>query len=333
MTSRFGFVSQLVVGSLLLLGLLSCGVQSAQQPGCEITLPVTVLLPDGSLIRKLERDQFVVKGESATASLRSLAVESGPRRIVFVVENGPYASGNVRKIESTVIAEILSRSHPEDSFALITTQGARKTVRFGDNREELTAAVADLAAGKGGRNQSGGVLDSIQEATAWLTPHQPGDALVVLTLGVEHSRSRTSFKTLLGSLTSSGVRLFGFQLGELVAGYYGAGVAPLPDGPGFIPSAHITPNDESLDSLSRQTGGFIFIEPTDDPLRKYELTPQRLAALRSGATQIYKAIREYYSLTIESKAGFKVDVSEEVRSKLPRVNVAYPRNRETPCKD
>ena len=333
MTSRFRFVSHLFVGSSLFLGLPNCGALSAQQNGCEVTLPVTVFLPDGTLIRKLEMDQFVVKTKSTTDSLRSLAVENGPRRIVFVVENGSHASKDARKIETSVIAQILSRSRPEDSFALITSQGALKTVRFGDNREELTKVVADLAAGKGGRSQAGGVLDSIHEAAAWLTPHQPGDALVVLTLGIEHSRSRTSFKTVQGSLTSGGVRLFGFQLGEIVAGYYGTGVAPLPDGPGFIPNAHITPNDESLDSLSRQTGGFVFIEPTDDPLRRYELTPQRLAALDSGATQIYKAIREYYFLTLESHDGFEVDVSEAVRSKLPKVSVAYPRKRDTPCKN
>jgi hypothetical protein len=333
MTKRLGCLTQLTALSILFLGPSTSGLLSAQESSCKITVPMTVYLPNGTLVRKLEMNQFVIKSKTAAPPIDSLTVDNGPRRIVFVVETGKHVSETVRKIEANVIAKILSDMRPEDSVALITSHGPLKEFRFSENRDNLTKAVGELANVPQGRNQSTGVLDSIQVAATWLAPHRQGDAIIVLTLGIEHFQSKAAFSKVRDSLTANGVRLFGFQFGEIVAGTYGVGVAPLPGGPGFIPSAYVTPNRESLNSLSIQTGGLVFIEPTDDPLRTYKLTPERLAVLENAGKQVYKAIREYYVLTLASRDSFEIDVSELVRAKIPNIAVTYPRKRDTTCAD
>jgi hypothetical protein len=312
---------------ILWLALLIPGTAVADKSNCNVTLPVTVFLPDGALVRKLGKDEFVAKRKQITLSIVSLAVNNGPKRTVFVVETGKQVPKAARSIETNVLSDIISDSRSEDSFALIAGHGPHNEVRFGESRDTLRTAILGLEDVPKGQNRQNGILDAVQKAVSWLQPHQPGDAIVVMTMGIENQLSTNNFKKTRDLLTLDCIRVFGFQLGPIVAGFYGTGVAPLPGRPGFIPSAYVSPNEESLNALSSQTGGFIFIEDTDSSTRIYKLLPERLGLLRQGGKQIYKAIKEYYLLTISSPDTFEIDVSGAVRAAMPKVLVTYPRKK------
>lgn len=302
----------------------------AQEAGCMVTLPVSVYLPNGALVRKLEQNQFEVKSKQGAAGTVTVSTERGPRRIVFVVETGKRPNKSARMIEAEVIRGILANAREEDSFGLVTAGGPKNEVKLGTSREELEKAANGLAGEPKGSGTGLAMPDAIEEAGQWLEPGKAGDAIVVLGMGIEFEHSRTGFKKLRDTLSAGDIRVFGFQLGMIVAGTVYTGVGALPGGPGFIPRAYVAPNEESLNALSVYSGGFFFVEDTENPDKKYKLTDDRSRVLVKGGEQIYKAIQEYYVLRIEkAPKDYQVDVSEEVKQKLPQVLVSYPRKKES----
>jgi hypothetical protein len=300
----------------------------SQQVNCDVTLPVTVLLPDGTLVRKLNSDQFVVTSGKSEIPIESLTIDNGPRRIVFVVETGKRVVEAARKIEAGVLETVLSQTPSVDSLALITAYGPLKEVRFGENRDRLKAAISEIGNSPRGASQPTGILDALQTATDWLKPHQPGDAVLVLTMGIEGSSSRISFKKIADSLTSSDIRLYGFQLGTPIMGSATLTLAPAPTGNELVPRVVVSPNEESLNALSTRTGGFMFVEVTNNESRTYKISEQRLSLLEKGGIQMYKAIKEYYVLRVSSRVKVDLDVADSVRAKLPQAMVSYPRRRD-----
>jgi len=169
---------------ILWLALLIPGTAVADKSNCNVTLPVTVFLPDGALVRKLGKDEFVAKRKETELPIVSLAVNNGPKRTVFVVETGKQVPKAARSIETNVLSEVISDSRPEDSFALIASHGPHNEVRFGESRDTLRTAILGLEEVPKGQNRQNGTLDAVQEAVSWLQPHQPGDAIVVMTMGI-----------------------------------------------------------------------------------------------------------------------------------------------------
>jgi hypothetical protein len=309
-----------------LVVLLLASMNRAEELPCTVQLPVSVLLPDGALIRNLNRDQIVVKGKNGPLPTTGLVTDKAPRRIVLVAETGERVSAPARTITANVLSEIVSKARPEDSFALLTARGPLRQVHFGENRDVLQNVINDLAAKAPGKSPSPDLLDALQQAVAWLQPHQRGDAILVLTVGLEDDRSRTKYPKVRDALGEAGIRLFGFQLGGIVSGFIHEEWTPLPGGPGVRPSASMVANREGLDSLSRESGGFIFVEDTSSPVQAYKLTDERLKLIKGRGRQLYKAAAEFYLLTATSFAkDFSIDVSDEVRKQLPAAMVAYPR--------
>jgi hypothetical protein len=311
---------------LLCFGLFFCSSCRAEQPPCTTQIPVSVLLPDGALVRNLNSTQIVAKSKGNTLPIGGLTTDKEPRHIVIVVETGARVPGAARTIESEILSEVVANSRPDDRFALLTARGPAVEVQLGERRELLRMAIRELSAKPPGTSRSLGLLDALQEAVSWLQPHQHGDAILVLTMGIEDDRSRAKYAKVRDALTEDGIRLFGFQLGSIIGGHVHNELGPLPDGPGVIPSASIVANEEGLDSLSRESGGFIFVEDTINPVQPYKLTDERLRLLRSRGRQIYKAVIEYYLVTATfQQKDFSIDLSDAVRAKLPSAVLAYPR--------
>jgi hypothetical protein len=313
----------------LFLGCLVCCTAFADERSCTEQLPVIVLLPGGALVRKLDKAQFVVRNKNNTLPVHSLTTDNGARRTVFVVETGGRVTEAARKIEAGVLSEILSNARPEDSFALLTADGPREEVRFGENRELLQSAVREFGIKPQGKQHPTGVLDAVSEAITWLQPHQSGDAILVMTMGIEQimtmgieqTYSHISYAKEREALISSGIRLFGFQLGPLIAGSWIPGRFPSQSSLGILSG-----NYESLQSLTRESGGFDYVENTVDLDKTYVLTDERLQVLKGGGRQIYRAIAEYYLVTVEAPhKDFVIDLSDKIRTKLPNATVVYPR--------
>lgn len=310
---------------LILVALpIVCARAYAEDPPCVVNVPVNVMTPDNALVRGLDEHSLVARNTGGPLTIQSFSIDRGPRRIVFVLETGQSIPEAARKIATSVISGILSSARAEDSFALLTAHGPRKELRFGTSRDTLQTNLDELAMRPHARNETGGVLDAVLEAVGWLQQPQPGDAIVLVTMGIE-SPSRTGYGKVRDALAEGGVRLFGFQLGPVLAGYYDTSLIFLPGG--VIRPSAIMPNEESLFALASGAGGFAFVENAEGhPRRAYKLTQERLHFLTKSAGQIYKAVIEYYLLRLETpKRGLVVDLADPIGKQFPKAEVIYPR--------
>ncbi len=249
-----------------------------------------------------------------------------PRRCLFVVETGKQVTLTVRKVEVEILEEILKNARLEDSFALLSAHGPHREARFGASKETLKSTVEEIGVGASGRNEGTGVLDAIFEGINWFPAHITGAAILVLTMGVE-SNHQISFAKVRDGLAKAGIHLFGFQLGPIFEGHYQAILSTGPFGQPSL-TGWFDPNRENLFALSRYTGGFVALENAEgDPQKEYQLTDQRLHAIRHAAQQEYKAIVEFYKIQIEgSPKDLEIDLAESIRRELPKAEVIYPRN-------
>ena len=307
--------------------LLVASSAAPQELPCNRAIPVNVVLPNGGLIRRLPGDGFVAQDKKEPIRIQSVTTDTGPRRIVFVAEDGKPMPKAARKIESEVILDILSKARAEDSFALVSARGPEEKVQFGASRDAVKAAAQELENQPKGKNREEGVLDALLEATTWLQPPRPGDSIVLITMGLE-SPHEAGFSKVRRALADGRIRVFGFLLGQLVAGYS----SPTPinvtlaTGGMFMPTDGISLNRENVFALALSSGGVVSQENTDSPFREYKLTDDRLRSLEHSGEQMYKAITEYYLVDLASPSpDLVIDLAAPIRSQLPKATVLYPR--------
>jgi hypothetical protein len=312
------------LAALLLLSLCRAGL--AQQSPCKIEIPVTVMLPDGSLVEKLGIDGFVAHNKQTAVPIQSLTADVGARRIVFVVENGKHVTEAARKIEAVVISDILANAREIDSFALLTSNGPRREYILGSSRDSLTVALKELDKPTQGKSRPYEVLEAVLQAVSWFQQPQPGDSIMLMTMGTESDRT-TSFSKLEATLAAARIRLFGFHLGKKIAGYFDDSLMVGPRGM-VSTSGGINPNRENLFALSAHSAGFALAEDTTgEPWHEYKLTDKRLQEVTDLAWQMYKAITGYYRIQFEAPMkNLDLDLSDKIRKQLPRAKVIYPRH-------
>jgi hypothetical protein len=310
---------------LALALILPSAFSSAQEIPCNVEIPVNVMLPDGSLVRRLSGEAFVGQNKYGAVGIRLLASDTGPRQILFVMETGKAVRPAARRIETAVISEICDKARPQDSFGLLTAVGPLREMKLGASVAEIRAAADQLGQSPRGKGQTDGVMDALLHGVGWFQPPQPGDAIVLVTMGIEGPH-RAGYSKVKTALAAARIRLFAFQLGQFYAGFYSTGVSIAPNGR-LMPTASISPNQENLFALSQETGGVAFYENTADALHQYKLTDERLKLMSGLAGQIYKAVVEYYPLqTGSSLGGLVLDLADPVRKQLPRATVMYPRH-------
>jgi hypothetical protein len=298
---------------------------AAQNQPCEVDVPLNIVLPDAALVRNMPQGGFVAHHGSNVLVIRSVNADTTPRRIVLVVENGNKVNPAARKVEASVLGAIATNARAEDSFAFLTAHGPRKELSFGAPRDALLSAIGELSSPVKGKGQTKSTLDAVLEAASWLQPPQPGDSIILLTMGPEPGEP--GYGRVANVLTAAGIRLFGFQLGKIYLGIYTLGMAPISTFAGVIPRATIEPNRETMFALADETGGFFLGENTEGDSRlSYRLTDDRLQQLDKFAGQLYKGIVEYYRIRfVTAPEGFAIDLTDSVRQKLPKAHMAYPR--------
>ena len=297
----------------------------AQEPRCTLVIPAIVALPDATLVQGLGREGFVARGKRGSSKVDEVISDRGPRHVLFVVETGKQVPSTVREVEGEILTEILKSARPEDSFALLTAHGPRKEARFGASKQTLANTVEGITIGSSGKNEETGVLDAISEGIKWFQPRNTGDAVLVLTMGIEGGH-RISFGKVRDGLAKAGIHLFGFQLGPFIEGYGQVGFGTGPFGQPTL-TGWIDPNRENLFALSKYTGGFVALENAEgDPWKEYQLTDQRLHAIRHAAQQEYKAVVEFYKIQVEvSPKDLEIGLTDSIRKQLPRAEVIYSR--------
>ncbi len=313
-----------------------------------LVMPGAKALP-GSPTEWLFAYERTIWGKRRRVAIASVTADRSPRRIIFVAENGPEMTKAARAIESAVVAEILSKARPEDSFGLLTAGGPRAALGFGSSRAELLAAAKTLANPPSVTGTSRGVRDALLEATTWFRKPKPGDAIFVMTMGLEGKnpgflgtlrhvttlgvaqRSQASYAQDRAAVLRRHIRVFGFQLGS--SSYNGpacpasmCGVPILPNEFGEAAGFGSLGGDrEELLGLSWATFGGYVLADTDDA--DYSLTPSGLARLESYADAMYAAISEYYVLHLSSRSkNLVIGFKPKVQNQFPFSFVFYSPN-------
>lgn len=322
-------VLAIYTGSLL-CALTFCDSARSQQNSCPpVELPVNVILPDGKLVRGLQRDHLVALAKKDRLKIESVNQDLGPRRILFVLDTGRDLSRDGRKAEAAAAANIVEKAAEDTSFALITTRGATTEVHFGEPRENLVAAIRQILepAGKLASAERGG-LDALSEGIKWFGTPQPGDAIVAMVLEIENN-NHTKYSTVADALADRHIRLFSFLLGPLMAGTSFFSMGGAPGRPAM--NGVMVANEENLDALTWNSGGYLVVENTKNELREYKLTDEHLEALRRESWQMYGAVAEFYRVLLIPPANsgnhekWSLELSESIRKRVPQAKVLFPR--------
>jgi hypothetical protein len=296
----------------------------SQQLPCRHVIPVNVVLPNWGLVRHLSADGLVARNKKDPIPILSLTTDSGPRRIVFVLENGRPMPAAARKIESEVVSDILSNARAEDSFALLTARGPREKIGFGATHDALKATAEELGNPSQRKSDGDGVLDALLEATTWFQQPQAGDSIILMTMGLE-SHHKVRYAKVRTAVADGRIRVFILLLGQFVVGFDSSGVAFAADGPPRF-TEDVLPNLENVLALGICSGGAVAQEKTDDPMRRYTLTDHRLRRLKNVGEQMYKAITECYLAELNCPSrNLVIDLADPIRKRLPKAMILYPR--------
>jgi len=292
------------------------------QPG-----PVGGASPRSGIVTGLTAEAFLAHDKKGPIRIQSAMIDRGPRRIVFVVENGKDINPAGRRIEAAVITHILSKARPEDSFALLTARGPRVEFRFGSTREAIRTAAQQLERPPQGKSGKGGVLDALLEATTWLQPSQPGDSIFLMTLHLE-DKHRASFSKVRAAVAAGRIRVFGFQLGEQVIQITDAINTAAESLEMQVFGQYSILNQALL--LSRDSGGDATLENTQDK-KQYILTGDRLRLLQGTGEAMYMEATDVYLLQLDrSGPDVVLRLSLPLLSHLPWAWMRYPMYM-TPC--
>jgi len=166
----------------LILSQPALAANNPKDASCTISLPANVVVPDGRLIRDLNASQFVAQAKHESPKVLAATEDSGPRRILLIIETGRHVPERVRTAEYSVVADLLSEARPEDSFGLLTARGPEKEVRFGQPRNAILAAVKELETNTDSKGASNGVLDVLMTAAGWFDQPRPGDAILLMSM-------------------------------------------------------------------------------------------------------------------------------------------------------
>jgi len=294
-----------------------------------VELAANVILPDGRLVRGLQRDHLVALAKKDRLKIESITQDAGPRRVLFVLDTGRDLPREARKSEVEVASYILAQAPEETSFALITARGISMEVRFGEPRERLVAAIRQLPESPGSGSSERGGLDALSEGMEWFEKPQPGDAIVAMIFEIENNK-HTKYSTVAGALADRHIRLFSFLLGPLMAGTaYFNSIGGAPGRPTM--NAPFVANEENLSALTWNSGGYLVVENAKSGWREYKLTDEHLEVLRHEGWQMYGAVAEFYRVLLVPPArsghheGWSLELAESTRKRVPQAKVLYPR--------
>ena len=291
-----------------------------RQPSGFASGPFGVIAPAEAGYPTLEAQDFFAHDHKHSIRVRSITVNSSPRRIVFVVENGKRITPALRTAGAAIIAGTLSNIRPEDSFGLITAGGPRVELPLGSTPESIQKAFVETTAATSTAVQGEDILDATFEATAWLAPPQPGDAIFIVARDPE-GKHHVAFSKVRDAVAAGRIRVFEAQLGE---GPPGADLGGLnSDDLANIPGGGIG-NVNHLALIGKSSGGLALV--TLPP------APRDPQSLSQGAGRIYHAICVYYDMQLDSAGkDLIVGLVPTVQDRFPWAFVSYPRD-PAPCR-
>jgi hypothetical protein len=118
-------------------------------------------------MRGLKPDNLVAQVKHGDLKISSVTYDTGPRRLVFIVDVGRDLSRDAKKAQAEVVSYIVSRAAADNSFGLITSRGHKSEVPLGMPREQLVAELAHLLERSESGNDEDGALDAVMDGIGW----------------------------------------------------------------------------------------------------------------------------------------------------------------------
>lgn len=318
------------LGSLLLAAPV---VQSRAQndPCLNRTVAVNVTTEDFQSVKGLTTENFEAKLHGKPLDVTSVNYDEGTHRVAILLDVSGSMTGQPDQSPWPeaifAIKSVLYSAPSHTSFALCTfARGMQATVKFGQSAAAVNAAVEKLEVADWswlkGRDRYTALWDGVSRAIDLLRPHQPGDAILLVTDGGENV-SKESDRDVKEALLQSQTRLFVFLLLDRLP--IGLMSPREPSGPGI------------LQNWSESTGGDSYLYPSIPGLSAYLVPEGELEMRARGPKLISETARalademsQFYALRIKlpespkKPTEFKLEIVGALGKKHPPVRVIYP---------
>ncbi len=317
--------------SLVLLVLVCSLSLVSNAQSCRTTeVPVGVINAAGDTLRGLAAQDFVTS--KGAGEVKSLTFDDGPRRVLFVVDTSSKLSPNAHRAAAGLVQSLVAASRPTDSLALLTARGPGGFVKFGEDRANMTAALASADTGRSKQ----GMLDAMMDGMEWLSDSRPGDAIVLIAADLDGNH-KTNAKAVAKALEERHIRVFGLALGPVLARSTVAGgsmTSTTSQGLAWttpLTGAVILENgDENFFPLTVNSGGVV-LQVVGSPSQPDNMdNPQVQQRVRQRGIQVFNMIANFYRIQVASpqlsrRQIWKLDVSEGVHKAVRQIWLLYPR--------
>jgi hypothetical protein len=339
-------VHRLVVPFALFACLLGLpDVVFAQQSPCTAEIPLGVVLPDGRVVRQVTPADFKVWLGKQDLAVQSFTGETGPRRILLVLELERTFSSDARRLEAKVASQLFSLARPGDSFALVAVGAAFREVYFDAAPSALAAVLRELESDPQEQGNKLDALDAILRSIDRFGDPRPGDAILAVMQDIDSPRM-AAYTKLTKALADRKIRLFAVQVGPALRRIYsttitgtmivsGSTVISQTPVSGVYAGQMFAQNQPSLSALASNSGGYFLSYNTEDSWKKFKLTDAELQQRQEGIARVYQAIVEYYRLRVSVPVANKrefltIRLAKELRAQSVEATFLYPR-RFIPC--
>jgi hypothetical protein len=331
----------------------------AQQLTCEFNVPLTATSSNMEAVRNLRLADLTAEyglaklrighsqaimvsrppeGEAEPAPtltfpITSFKSDTGPRRIVFVLDTDRELASDARKAEGKVVEHILESARPGDSFALITARGPTRQVSFGQGPDAIKQAVVEIEGGAKGEGSNLGMLDAVMEASEWLGDSQLGDAIFLIARDLK-DKHQTSYTQVFEAVRKRYIRIFAISLGPIASRtvntkdyYYNLEKNIREKEPDYYLDMY---------SLAFITGGSSVAGGLKSPPKTFTLTDKHLKILQAKALQYYGLITDIYEIKLSTPnfgygAPWHLTLTEAAQQRWPDAQLLYPFYLSTPC--
>ena len=301
----------------------------AQQSACKAgDIPVGVISRNGDIFRGLAVEDFVGRIQKKAVTVKALAYDDGPRRVLIVADVNRKLSTDSRKAEDEMIKTLLSNARAGDTFAIMPARGPGQDVKFTEDHEAISQALGQTGEGKRGKDP--GVLDTVMVGIEWFGPPQPGDAIVVIAADMEGNR-KANARMVAKALHDNHIRMFGLALGPVetknkVASHFSG----LSLSEAVVGEIVYDTGDEHFFPLTTNSGGLVLSVMNADPRRTYSMSDARLAqSVRQKARSVSNMISAYYKMQVEPPRSprpedWSLTINEEIQKHSRPMFILYP---------
>lgn len=287
--------------------------------GLRRTVPVNVIDRQGNQVRGLTAANFRAEFRGQWVKILSATWDSGPRRIVILLDISDSMNGPPGKKQLAVagVQHLVRWAAPGSSLTLLIfdekVEGELDLVPGDQSVAEQVARVLvehHVDPRKSGRTA---LLDTIVQGLALLDPPHLGDVVYAITDGGDN-RSRTKRRAVENAAQAAGVRIFAFFV-------------PTP------PFERVDPEVIGAPSLVRELtqssgGNALTIDSTD---ALYDFKEKDRVVLSQDARRLYRQMAEFYRVEVElpgelkEPQGWKLEVVDAANKRQKDLAVIYPR--------